>query len=109
MRLLSRLVPTIGAAGLLGIGFILGHAQSDSLSAQPGKVVGVVPASATTPTPVGADKRVVAYIYGNIPITREEFGEHLIQQFGRDRVRLYVNRKIIEIAGAKRGIVITPQ
>ncbi|MSR53251.1 MAG: hypothetical protein EXS09_08160 [Gemmataceae bacterium] len=106
MRLLSRLVPTIGAAVLLGIGFILGHAQSDPLAAQqPGK--GVVPASATTP--VASDKRVVAYIYGNIPIGREEFGEHLIQQFGRERVRLYVNRKIIEIAGAKRGIVITPQ
>jgi len=107
MRLLSRIVPTIGAAGLLGIGFILGHAQSDPLAAQQPK--GVVPASGTAPTTVGADKRVVAYIYGNIPITREEFGEHLIHQFGRDRVRLYVNRKIIEIAGAKRGVVISPQ
>jgi len=113
MRLLSRLVPTIGAAGLLGIGFILGHAHSDPLAAQPsGKVVGVVPASGTTAAPVATvagDKRVIAYIYGNIPITREEFGEHLIQQFGRDRVRLYVNRKVIETAGAKRGIVITNQ
>lgn len=108
MRLLSRLVPTIGAASLLGIGFILGQAQSDPLAAQqPAK--GVVPAGGTTAASVAGDKRVIAYIYGNIPVTREEFGEHLIQQFGRERVRLYVNRKVIETAGAKRGIVITPQ
>ena len=57
----------------------------------------------------GGDKRVIAYIHGSTPISREEFGDYLIQLFGRDRVRLYVNRRIIEAAAAKRGIVVTPQ
>src|SRR3974390_531372 len=32
------------------------------------------------------DKRVVAYIHNNIPITREDLGEYLIARFGAQRV-----------------------
>jgi len=108
MRALSRrLRPVVGAAVLLGAGYILGQQGSDPLAAQPaGK--GVIPAVGSTPAP-GVDKRVIAYIYGTVPITREEFGEHLIQQFGKERVRLYVNRRIIETAAARQNIVVTPQ
>jgi parvulin-like peptidyl-prolyl isomerase len=112
MRPLSRrLAPVMGAAALLGVGYILGQLGSDPLAAQPaGK--GVVPAAGTAPAgpaAVAGDKRVIAYIYGTTPITREEFGEYLIHQFGKGRVRLYVNRRIIEMAAAKRNIVVTPQ
>jgi hypothetical protein len=114
MRFVTRRVaPTFGALALLGIGFIFGQMKSDPLAAQPpskGVVVssGTAPAPAPAPVPA-ADKRVVAYVYGNQAITREEFGDYLIQQYGRDKIRLYVNKRIIEAAAAKRNIVITPQ
>lgn len=107
-----RLAPTLGALALLGIGFVFGQMQSDPLAAQPASK-GVVVSSGTAPPPPApipaADKRVVAYVYGNQAITREEFGDYLIQQYGKEKVRLYVNKRIIEAAAAKRNIVITPQ
>jgi hypothetical protein len=113
MRSLSRrLGPVAAAAFLLGVGYLFGTLKSDPLAAQPaGKVVsagGTAPAPAA-PAPAAGDKRVIAYIHGSTPITREEFGDYLINLFGQDRVRLFVNRRIIEAAAAKRGIVVTPQ
>jgi hypothetical protein len=112
MRSLSRrLGPVAAAAILLGIGYFLGTLKTDPLAAQPaGK--GVVPAAGTgpaAPTPAAGDKRVIAYVHGSTPITREEFGDYLIQLIGRERVRLFVNRRIIEMAAAQRGITVTPQ
>src|SRR2546421_440187 len=75
MRSLSRrLGPVAAAALLLGVGYFLGSVKSDPLAAQPaGK--GVVPAAGTVPAapPAAAagDKRVIAYIHGSTPITRE--------------------------------------
>jgi len=109
MRVLScRPGPLLGAMVLIGIGYFLGQSQADPLAAQP-PAKGVVPVAATTTTPPAGDKRVIAYIYGTTPVTREEFGEYLIKQYGRDKVRLFVNRKIIEMAAAKQNIVVTPQ
>ena len=112
MRWISgRILPVFGATALLGAGFMLGSLRSEPLAAQ--SKAPVTQASATTAAPAplkpAADQRVIAYIYGNTPITREEFGDHLIQQFGAERVRLYVNRRVIEMAGAKKNVVVTPQ
>jgi hypothetical protein len=53
-------------------------------------------------------KRVVAYIYDSIPITREEFGEYLIARCGMaDRLNNMVNRSIIEHEAKQRGIEVT--
>jgi hypothetical protein len=91
---------------LLSAGFLVGHSTGDPLAAQTGSQAGkVVPASAVRE----ADKRVVAYLHGNMPIGREEFGNYLIQYYGKERIRLYVNSRIIEMAAQKRGIVVTPQ
>jgi PPIC-type PPIASE domain len=109
--LFRRLGPTATAVVLLGVGYFVGSVQSDPLAAQPA-AKGVIPAAGTAPAAPAAeaaDKRVIAYINGNMAITREEFGDYLINMYGRDRVRLYVNRRIIEAAGAARGIVVTPQ
>jgi hypothetical protein len=112
MRSLSRrLGPVAAALLLLGTGYFFGTQSTDPLAAQPASK-GVVPAAGTGPDaapPVGNDKRVIAYIHGSTPITREEFGDYLIQLIGRERVRLFVNRRIIEEAAAKRGITVTPQ
>src|SRR5207249_1798443 len=52
-------------------------------------------------------QRVVAYIHGTVPVTREELGEYLIARYGHDRLEMFVNRRIIEIACQKRGIDVT--
>ncbi len=49
----------------------------------------------------------MAYIYDNIPITREELGEYLIARFGAERIEFVVNRKLVEIACKSKGIEIT--
>jgi hypothetical protein len=53
---------------------------------------------ALSPSQSDYDRRVVAVIHGNIPITREELGEYLIARFGAERVEFLVNRRIIEHA-----------
>ena len=53
------------------------------------------------------DKRVVAYIYDNIPITREELGEYLIARFGAERLEFLINRRIVELACRAHGIEVT--
>ncbi len=111
MRFATRcLAPTLGAIALLTVGFLLGQMRTNPLAAQSPKGVVVSTGAAPAPAPVPPpDARVVAYLYGNQAIAREEFGEYLIKQYGRDKIRLYVNKRIIESAAAKRNVVITPQ
>lgn len=52
-------------------------------------------------------RRVVAYIYSNIPITREDLGEYLIARYGADKLELLVNKKIIDHECQQRGIEVT--
>jgi hypothetical protein len=54
-------------------------------------------------------KRVVAYIYGNIPVTREELGEFLIARFGAERLPFMIDRHLVELDCKARGIVVTDQ
>lgn len=51
--------------------------------------------------------RVVAYVNGNVPITRVELAEYLIARFGAQRLEFLVNRKIVETACQARGIFVT--
>ena len=44
------------------------------------------------PRPRPPDKGVVACIYGNVPVTREELGEFLIARGGYEKVELVVNK-----------------
>jgi hypothetical protein len=50
---------------------------------------------------------VVAYICGDVPITREELGEYLVQRIGADWLEFLVNHKIIERACAAKNIHIS--
>ena len=111
MRSLSRrLGPVAAATLLLGVGYVFGTLKTEPLAAQPpGTVVSAGGTAPAAPPPAAGDKRVIAYIHGSTPVTREEFGDYLIQLHGQDRVRLFVNRRIIEMAAARRGIVVTPQ
>jgi parvulin-like peptidyl-prolyl isomerase len=55
------------------------------------------------------DARVVATIYDNIPITREELGEFLIARYGAETLELLINKRIVDQACQARGIVVTPE
>jgi hypothetical protein len=52
-------------------------------------------------------KRVVAYIYDTVPITREELGEYLIARQGVDRLSNLVNLRVIEHVCKQKGIEVT--
>jgi hypothetical protein len=51
--------------------------------------------------------RVVARIYGNVDITREELGEYLIARQGAGMLENLVNHRIIEHACREKGIEVT--
>lgn len=58
---------------------------------------------------IDKEKRVVAYIHGNVPVTRDELAEYLIERYGAQSLNLLINRKIIDLECKKRGITITPE
>src|SRR5262249_30376282 len=53
-------------------------------------------------------ERVVGYIYGNVPITREMLGEFLIARVGVQRLDNLINKLIIEYECRRHGIEVTP-
>lgn len=109
-NLRSRFAQALGAVALLGAGYGLGQMGGTPLAAQQGNRP---PAVVTAPAPAQPaappkDQRVVAYVHGKTALTREELGEYLIQRYGRDRIELFVNTRIIEMACAAKGIDATP-
>jgi RNA polymerase sigma factor (sigma-70 family) len=52
-------------------------------------------------------QRVVALIFDDIPITREELGEYLVARYGAEKLPQLVNRRIIEHVCAQKGIGVT--
>jgi hypothetical protein len=108
-----RWVRGLAFAGVAAAGYVFGI-TSDRLSAQPAPA-GMPPAAGApgavrpgaTPAP-RPDRRVVGFIYGDVPITREELGEFLIARGGHEKLELLANKKIIETEAARRGITVTP-
>jgi hypothetical protein len=98
-----------GLAGAAAVGFWLGRGGPDSaaVAAPPSPPAAQAPASQPAAAPSDYSQRVVAYIYGTVPVTREELGEYLIARYGYDRLEVFVNRRIIETACQKRGIDVT--
>jgi hypothetical protein len=103
-----------GVAGLAGLAFCWGRnsaqcqtpaAPAPAAAHKPGELVPEAPLAPES----GSDysRRVVAYIYKNIPITREDLGEFLIARYGPDKVEALVNRKVVDLACQSRGIRIT--
>ena len=96
----------LALVGMGTVGFTLGiwQARPAAVSAQtpPGSVV---PAAAVAPSDYS--QRVVAYIHGNVPVTREELGEYLIARYGNAKLEYLVNRKIIDRACKEKGVTVT--
>ena len=53
--------------------------------------------------------RAVAYIYGNVAVTHEEFGKFLMDRGGSDKLELFVNKRIIEEEAKKAGATVSKE
>lgn len=109
-------------AGVAAAGYVFG-VTSPRLAAQPQPAPGALPGAPMLPAaqpmpqpaaqPAGAppkaepDRRVVGYIYGNVPVTREELGDFLIARGGHEKLELLMNKKIIEFEATRRGVSVT--
>lgn len=82
---------------LRGLALLAALAAAPAAGAQP-------PAKPAAPAPAA---RVVAYLHGNVPVTRDELGEYLIARGGMDKLDLLVNKRVIEAAAARKGITVT--
>ena len=63
-------------------------------------------AAATIPSPEEASdysRRVVAYIFDSIPITRRDLGEYLIERYGVDNVEKMIRQYLIESVATRAG------
>src|SRR5262245_40172967 len=118
-----QLLRGLAFAGVAAAGYVFGI-TSDQAAAQPalpgtppappGALPGTAvrpgaPAPAPAPAPQPeAPRTVVGYIYGTVPITREELGEFLIARGGHEKLELLCNKKIIETEASRRGVTVTP-
>jgi hypothetical protein len=105
-RITRRSGTAFAATALLGLGYLVGQISSPTVVAQTPTTTAPV---TTVPTKAATDQRVVAYLFDNVAITREEFGDYLIQHYGRKHIRPFINKKIIEMAAEKAKIAVTPQ
>jgi hypothetical protein len=98
---------SLALAGMGTIGFALGawQAHPAAVFAEP-PANPVIPAAASGPQS-DYSQRVVAYIHGNVPITREDLGEFLIARHGYAKLDNLVNRKIIDHACKQKNITVT--
>ena len=57
----------------------------------------------------GQPGQVLATIYGNVAITRQELGEFLITRYGGASLELLLNRKIIDKTCKEKGITVSDE
>jgi hypothetical protein len=95
---------SLALAGMGTVGFALGAWQTHLPIASAEMPASVTPAAAQQSD---YSQRVVAYIYGNIPVTREDLGEYLIARHGFSKLDNLVNLKIIEHACKEKKITVT--
>lgn len=102
----------LGGITLVAVGFVIGQGHFTNAvplaAQQPAKSVAPVTANLPANVPVNDNQRVVAYVFNDIPITRQEYGDYFISLYGKDRLELYVNKRIIEMYCARKGVDITP-
>jgi hypothetical protein len=101
----------VGVAGVAAGAFFLGRGSSTPRAeAKPPAPAAAAGAEVPPPAPPEPSsdytRRVVAYIYGSVPITREDLGEYLIARQGALKLDLLVNKRIIEHACQQRGIQV---
>lgn len=95
---------TAGLRGLITAGVALIPGLGQPAVAQQPTPPKQLPADMTAET----GKRVVAFIHGNVPISREELGEFLIVRGGMDKIELLVNKRIIDFEAKRQGVSVLP-
>src|SRR5690242_11011914 len=101
-----RLALPATVAGLIALAFCWGRSLGQSAPADATPVPRLTRVRAPFEGPEYAG-RPVAYIYGNIPVTREELGDYLIAREGPERVITLVNRKIIDRECQRQRVYVT--
>ena len=105
--LARKLVMLAMLVGVAVSAFCWGRWQN-AQATQPGKNSKLDgPYLSTTPASGDYNRRIVAYMYNNVAVTREELGEYLIARFGADRLEFMVNRKIVEAEARKQNIYVS--
>src|SRR5581483_8947043 len=98
--------------GVAGVAFYIGRTASlpEAAAAPPPAELASVPSQPMPEPPEPSPdykNRVVAYLYGTTPLTREDLGEYLIARYGPKHLDLLINKRIIEDACNKKGIEVT--
>ena len=86
-------------------------AQDVPVTDQPARTVPVAKAPPGNPVPekapdVPKPAEPVATIFGDVPVSREAFADHLIRRHGKKELELFVNKQIIARAFAQKGWVL---
>ena len=96
-------------AGVMGVGvlaFCWGRSGAWSQVPASNPRIGEHRPASAMPSDYG--QRAVAYIYGNVALTREDLGEFLISRFASpERLEFFVNCAILDRACRAKGITVT--
>jgi hypothetical protein len=106
-RIVAKILPVLGALVIAIGGYVTGRSAVSRAGGQQPTGAGVINAGSSVSDEY--KQRVVAYIHGNITVSREELGEFLIKRLGTDRLEMCVHNKIIELACRAKGIQVTDQ
>ncbi len=93
---------------LAGAGYWVRSAMLPRADAQTTATSAPAPASASAGGEEFSDysRRVVAYLYESEPITREQFGEYLIDRYG-DKIELLINKRVIDDACRQYNVEVS--
>jgi RNA polymerase sigma factor (sigma-70 family) len=93
--------------GLSGFGAWRGSPASSATAADPPAPL-LAPAKAPKENlpAIARPAEPVATIFGDVPISREAFADHLIRRYGKKELELFVNKQIIAQAFGKKGWTI---
>ncbi len=98
-----RILFGLAMVGVAVFAFCMGRNGTSSAQAQSA----VVFDSPTSRASTDYNQRVVAYIYDNIEITRQELGEFLIARVGAEKLDFLVKNRIVDLACRSKGIQVT--
>src|SRR5207253_353979 len=98
----EKIVQACGLLALGTVGYFVGRhgilSQATAVPPPPAPGGAQTAPPALMPGVSDYSRRAVAYIYGNIMVSREDLGEYLIARFGAEKLDLFVNKLIIEHA-----------
>jgi RNA polymerase sigma factor (sigma-70 family) len=97
--------------GLSGFGAWRGSAGPEATAADPPAttpplVSGQKTAAKEPPPAARKPDETVATIFGDVPISREAFADHLIRKYGKNELEQFVNKQIIAHAFSTKGWTI---